>query len=247
MTETKRSDGGPKDTPQKRVPIFNVPFVVLAVIGFIVAVHLATTLVLDNTGVVQLYVWLAFIPLRLTTPGEFPGGMLPLLWTPVTHAFLHGGWEHLAFNSAWLLVFGTPVARRYGPLGFGILFAVGALAGAIAFAIFNLTTLAVVIGASGAISGLTGAAVRFVFQPPILIRDPETGEPVAAGRRLASLVEFVANRRALVFSAVWVLINLGIGVFAIVSNADSGIAWQAHVGGFIAGFVAVAWLERRPI
>ncbi|NOZ32603.1 MAG: rhomboid family intramembrane serine protease [Alphaproteobacteria bacterium] len=247
MSGDENRQRGAKDTSDKPVPVFNVPIVVLGAIGFIVAVHLATTLVLDGNGVFDLYVWLAFIPVRLTMPAEFPGGMWPLLWTPVTHAFLHGGWEHLAFNGAWLLVFGTPVARRYGAPGFAMLFVVGAVAGALAFAVTNLSTIAVVIGASGAISGLTGAAVRFVFQPAIFVRDPDSGRPVAAGRRLANLKEFVANRRALVFTGVWLLINLGIGVFALVTKADSGIAWQAHVGGFLAGFVAVAWLERRLI
>jgi len=228
-----------------RPPIFNLPAVVSGLIGLIIAVHVARTYALDDGGNTNLLVWMAFIKLRLEEAGALPGGWLPLIWTPVTHAFLHAGWEHLLINSAWLVVFGTPVAQRYKGAMFLLIFAVGAAAGAIVFAIFSGSTIGVLVGASGGISALTGAAVRFIFQPLITVRDPETGEIVAAGRKSATIREMFSERRARAFVLVWLGLNLLVPFLpGLMGGVDVQIAWQAHIGGFLAGLFAVPLVER---
>ena len=104
------------DTPQEpqREPIFNVPGVIMVLIGLMWAVHIAADLALDEYGLGNLRIWFAFIPDRITNGAEWQGGALPLLWTGFTHAFLHVDYMHLLVNTAWLMVFGTPVGRRYG-------------------------------------------------------------------------------------------------------------------------------------
>lgn len=242
--ENFRRGPGP-ETPAQ--PVFNVPAAVAACVGFLVAVHLATQLVMDSGGRLNLFAWFAYIPDRWIVPDGYPGGIAAGVWSLVTHAFLHGGWEHLIFNSAWLLVFGSPVARRYGITGFVLLFVAGAIAGAAAFTPGHLNVVTVMVGASGAISALTGAAVRFVFQPIEYVTHPETGDPVPVGRRLGHPIGVFRQQRAFFFSAVWIGINLGTGVIALFNDAAAPIAWQAHIGGFVAGFIVVAWLERRWI
>jgi len=115
-----------------RQPIFLLPGVVTAMVGLMVAIHLAATFVLNQEGQNQLIIWFAFLPLRIVAMGEDPSLGLPLIWTPFTHALLHGGWEHLLVNMAWLAIFATPVARRYGPVPTLLIFFVASAAGAAA-------------------------------------------------------------------------------------------------------------------
>lgn len=229
-----------------RQPAILLPGVITALLGVMLAVHLARTLVLNEQGDAQLVYWLAFIPAR-GLPGEgFDGGWIPLLWTPFTHAFLHAGWEHLLINCAWLAIFGTPVARRYGTWATVILFLASAAAGAAAFAVTTLPGVQVLIGASGGVAGLTGAACRFIFQPVIVGRDPESGETRVLGRRTASLGELMRNQRAGFFIVVWLVLNAAVPFLPMLIGQSVGIAWQAHLGGFLAGLFLTPLFERRP-
>lgn len=232
---------------QERQPVFLLPAVVTVLCGLLVAVHLARTLVLNEAGEWELTVWLAFIPLRLIAGDEIPGGLLPLLWTPFTHAFLHAGWEHLLLNAAWLLIFATPVARRYGAGPTVAVFLLGAAAGAAAFAATTLPELQILVGASGGVAALTGAAVRFMFQPLLIAQDPETGRRVVLGRRLASLGGLLREPRARYFTLIWVILNAAVPLLPLVTGAAVQVAWQAHLGGFFAGLVMVGLFERRAI
>lgn len=230
----------------QREPVFLLPNVVTALCGLLVAVHLARTLVLNEAADLNLTVWLAFIPYRLIAPGEIPGGWLPLLWTPFTHAFLHAGWDHLLMNTAWLAIFATPVARRYGATPTVAIFLVGAAAGAIALAATTLPELQVLIGASGGVAALTGASVRFIFQPVIVASDPATGRRVVLGRRLAGFGELMRDPRSRYFTLIWVILNAAVPFLPLLTGASIQIAWQAHLGGFFAGLLMVGRFERRP-
>jgi membrane associated rhomboid family serine protease len=236
-TADSKGEGG-------REPVFNLPGAVLALCAVMVAVHLAQTFVLNEGGVLSLLIWFAFVPFRIIDSTGSDGGLWPLLWTPVTHAFLHGGWEHLIFNTLWLAIFGTPIARRYGTVPFFAIFFISAIAGALAYAAYALSVgqAGFLIGASGGVAGLTGAAVRFMFQPVIVARHPETGEAIPLGRRLASLRDLMANPQPRYFILVWIVLN---GVIPLLPIAGMQIAWHAHIGGFLAGLLIVPLFERR--
>lgn len=236
--QEKQGQGG-------REPIFNLPGAVLALCAAMVAVHLAKTFVLNKEGQIQLLIWFAFVPFRIMDATGSDGGLWPLIWTPVTHAFLHGGWEHLIFNTLWLAIFGTPVVRRYGNAAFLIIFLVSAIAGAAVYAVYSLSVgqPGFLLGASGGIAGLTGAAVRFMFQPVIVTRHPETGEVIPLGRKLATLGELVANPQPRFFILIWVVLN---GIVPLLPIGGAAIAWHAHLGGFFAGLLLVPLFERRP-
>lgn len=228
-----------------REPAILLPGVITALLGLMLAVHLARTFVLNEQGDEQLHVWLAFIPARAAPQFMLDGGWIPLLWTPFTHAFLHAGWEHLLINCAWLAIFGTPVARRYGPRATVILFLASAAVGAAAFAVTTFPEFQVLIGASGGVAGLTGAACRFIFQPVIVGRDPESGEERVLGRRMASLGELMRNQRAGFFIVVWLVLNAAVPFLPMLIGQSIGIAWQAHLGGFLAGLFLAPLFERR--
>jgi len=229
-----------------RQPIFMLPGIITAMVGALLVVHLARTFALNDYGDLALVYWVGFIPLRLLMPGEFDGGWFPLLWTGFTHALLHAGWEHLLLNCAWLAIFGTPVARRYGSIPVVVIFLASALVGAVFFAATTLPELQVLVGASGGIAGLTGAACRFMFQPVIYARHPETGAPIPLGRRTASFGDLARNRQAAFFIVMWLVLNAAVPFLPLLIGQSIGIAWQAHLGGFIAGILMVPLFDRRP-
>lgn len=228
-----------------RQPVFLLPGVVTALGAAMVAVHLASG-VLDLAGAQQLTFWLGYIPLRIVAGLEDATVWVPLLWTPFTHAFLHANWEHLAINVAWLAIFATPVARRYGATTTLALFLLCAAAGAAAFTATSLYAGMFLVGASGGVAGLTGAAVRFIFQPVLVGRDPASGEPVMLGRRLAKLTDLFRNPRSRWFTLVWIGINAAVPLLpAFTGGGTIAIAWEAHLGGFFAGLLLVPLFERR--
>lgn len=229
-----------------RQPVFNLQPVVATMAGLFLVIHAAQTFVLNESARNEMLVWFAFIPYRLLDLTASPGGFWPLLWTPITHAFLHAGWEHVLLNTVWFVIFATPVAGRYGGGRMLLLFALGAIAGAAAFAATTLPQFSILLGASGGISALTGAAIRFIFQPIQYAENPETGERVAVGRHLASLREVFRHPTARLFTIVWVVLNGLVPLLPLVMGGmQVEVAWQAHLGGFLVGFFGVPLFERR--
>ncbi len=222
--------------------MFNVPPVVVATVAVLVIVHALRMLILTDSEDLQFLLTFAFIPARYDlTPvagGVFPGGFGADLWTFFTYAFLHADLLHIGINVAWLLPFGTALARRFGAWRYvGFMLAVAA-AGAFAHLITHAGAMVPMIGASAAISGAMAAALRFVFQqggPLGLLRG---GSNDGAYRvPAATLGATFRDARFLMFLATWIGLNavIGLGTVSMGGAADQQIAWQAHIGGFLAG------------
>ena len=226
-----------------REPIFNVPPVVTASLALFGLIHAIRTFLLSPEADVKFLLLFSFIPARYEASplvdGTLPGGVAADLWTFVTYSLIHGDITHLSLNAVWLLAFGTPVARRFGSARFLAFFGLTAAAGAVAHWATHASDGIGMIGASAAISGFMAGAIRFVFQRggPLSLwrRHDESAYRVKA----LSLSEALRDPRVIAFLAVWFGLNLLVGVSSF-SIAGSGqvIAWQAHIGGFLAGLVA---------
>ena len=172
------------------------------------------------------------------------GGPKP--WTLLTYALLHGSWTHVALNTIWLIAFGPPVARRFGSLRFVLFMAVTAIFSALAHWASAPLDFAPLIGASGADSGLMGAATRFMFQP---------GAPLGSSGFLgradiesipaAPLRDLIVEPRARIFLIVWLGTNFIFGAGAQKFGlSDMPVAWVAHLGGFFSGLVLFPLFDR---
>ena len=228
---------------QRSEPMFNIPPVVIATVVVLVLVHALRMLVLSDAVDLRFLLTFAFIPARYDTDlvlgGSFPGGLGADLWTFFTYAFLHADLLHIGLNLAWLLPFGTALARRFGTWRYVAFMLVVAAAGAFAHLVSHPGAMVPMIGASAAISGAMAAALRFVFQrggPLGLWRLDAPGDSyrVPAAPLLATL----RDPRFLIFLGVWMGLNalFGLGSVSMVGEGQE-IAWQAHVGGFLAGLL----------
>ncbi|MFG1263960.1 rhomboid family intramembrane serine protease [Xanthobacter aminoxidans] len=231
-----------------REPVFNVPGAVAVMALGLVAIHAIRVLLLSQDADIEVLTYFAFIPARYTLPDTMfylPGGMGPKLWTVVSYALLHANWMHLIVNLVWLLAFGTPVARRFGSTRFWLFCAVTAAAGAGAHYLANSDAIAPLIGASAAISGTMAAAVRFTFAPGGALSSYRT--IFADHQPAGSLRENFSDKRVLIFVGAWFAFNLlfAFGV-SLPGTEDAEVAWQAHIGGFVAGLLLFPLFDPVP-
>lgn len=251
-------DASPDLPHQGRVPVFNLPRVVTVSIAVLAVIHVVRTVLPDELDL-SVLLNLAFIPARWTAAfdpasaaeivraaGE--GAGRPDIATArqefARYLVADGSWVHLIFNAVWLAVFGTPVARRYGVLRYGLLALAGVVVGALVHLFVDPYSLMPLVGASAGISALMAAAARFVFQPPPSF---VAGAPWQLPPRptLQTIPELLRNRPAVLFLGVWFITNLLFGVLALPLGGSEGpIAWDAHLGGFAAGFFLLPLMER---
>ncbi len=232
----------------KQPAMFNVPNVVLLMIALLVVVHSGLWALGQDWQVWSLYA-LSFIPSRFGGPEmpAFPQGAQ--YWSFVTSALLHADVYHLASNCFWLLVFSTPLARRWGNLRYLVFCILAATAGSAAMLIAHWQQFIIVIGASGIVSAALAAAVPIMFADGFSYG--RTND--AAYRRLGVLtpMQLFNNYRALVFTAIFLAMTLLSGASQNLSGTafleERSIAWQAHLGGFIAGFILFYLLDRWKV
>lgn len=229
----------PRPDSRPREPLFNIPAVVVCLIAAIALVHLARVQILNADQDFWLIVHAAFVP-------DFYSGRYTVdAWSviaPFTYTLLHGDVIHLAVNVVWLSAFGSPLANRLGAGRFLLFWAATGLAAAGLHYLLHPDSQAPLIGASGAISGMMGAAARFGFRSVRLLRGASFAGPPLTVR------ESLSSRSVLIFLAVWMAINLFTGLASGVPGVSGQIAWEAHVGGFLAGFLTIAlFLPPRPV
>lgn len=220
-------------------PVFNLPRSLVVTMALLVIVFVVDTYLLSDEQQSMVLVLFAFTPLRYVYP--LADQHFAWLWTPVTYSFLHGGIEHIGFNALWLLAFGAPVIRRIGTVRYVLFWILSSAAAAFFHAALHWGDDTVLIGASGVISALMGAACRFAF-PTRGGYDRQFGHLYPRQTILGAL----RNRTVVIFTLMWLFGNVLIAVGLPLVGGDMGeIAWDAHVGGFLFGFLLFGWFDRK--
>jgi membrane associated rhomboid family serine protease len=227
----------------QRQPIFNAPAAVVGLLALLIAIHVARLLISEQQDWWVIST-MSLIPVRLGIPShQFPGGLPAQLAPVVTHMLLHGDFAHLLINAAWLLIFGTVVARRLGSLRFVLFTLAAGIAAALVFVAANPGGRTPMVGASGAVSGLMGAMMLLYFPAQDRGWTRILAERPGFIPRM-SVRDAVTDRRWLAATGVIVALNLLLGTSVGNELAGSGIAWEAHLGGYFAGVLGFGLFDR---
>lgn len=194
----------------------------------LIAVNLAVFFIELQRGTAFITEW-AFIPARFT---DNPSGDAV---TILSAMFMHGGWLHLGGNMLYLWIFGDNVEDRFGPVRYLLFYLVTGLAATFAQYAVNPGSAIPNVGASGAIAGVLGA---------YLVMFPRARVDVLLGRHVVAMPAFLVL-------GFWIVLQLVSGVGSIADTAQTeqgGVAYMAHIGGFVAGLVLVVVFGglRRP-
>jgi membrane associated rhomboid family serine protease len=217
------------------IPSRRAPVVTWAILAVNVAVFL-WQLTLPEPGVRRLFYLFGIVPARLSDPawaaaaGFPPGGLLAFF----TSMFLHGGLLHIVSNMWSLWIFGDNVEDRMGRFRFLLFYLGCGLAAGFVHWFSDPASTIPTVGASGAIAGVLGAYLRWYPGAKVLTLIPIFIYPL-----------FV-DLPAVVFLGVWFVTQLFSGAASLGAGATAGgVAWWAHVGGFVAGLVLAGFFARR--
>jgi len=213
--------------------LFTLLLIITNILTFIFEISL-------GQNVDRLVFYFGVTPVRYTNPHFVAEVGLPGLLLPIfASMFLHGGWLHVLGNMLFLFVFGRSIEDRFGHLKFLFIYFLGGLGGALLHILLNAGSRTPTIGASGAIAGILGA--YFISYP---------------AARITTLVPILfffwtIEVPALLLLGYWFLIQFftGFQMQAIQTATHGGVAWWAHVGGFLVGLTLAATLRprrRRP-
>ena len=176
-----------------------------------------------NGGDAFIQQW-AFVPRRFLAN---PGGDFPTLFTSM---FMHAGWLHLLGNMLYLWIFGDNVEDRFGHIKFTIFYLLCGIAATFAQLAFSSGSNIPNLGASGAIAGVLGSYILLF---------PRSRVSVLMGRGVIPMP-------ALAVIGLWIVLQFVSGIGSISNTAESGgVAYMAHIGGFIAGFVLTLLFRGR--
>jgi len=233
---------GDEDTGDQRV----IPYVNLAIIAINVLVFLYQLVNPDFTN------GYSAVPAEITSGkdiiGQFPivapdgtsvvideaPGPMPIWLTLLTSTFMHGGWLHIGGNMLFLFIFGDNIEKAYGHIKYVIFYLVCGIIASLAHVLSQPDSIIPSLGASGAISGVLAA---------YLVLFPTNRVKVLLTLGFVLLRPIMVP--AVVMIGLWALLQFVNGLGAIaVSEETSGVAYWAHIGGFIAG--AVITLLAKP-
>jgi membrane associated rhomboid family serine protease len=198
---------GDDDSGRRTVPLVTYALIALNVLFFFVEM---------SGGDAFIGKW-AFVPSRFLAN---PSGDILTLFTSM---FMHGGWVHLGGNMLYLWIFGDNVEDRFGHIKFIIFYLLCGLAATFAQLAFSVGSNIPNLGASGAIAGVLGAYILLFPQGKVRVMQGQQ----------------VVQVSALIVIGLWIVLQLfsGIGSITSATGDTGGVAYMAHIGGFVAGFV----------
>ena len=227
-----------RDTiPSTRVPVVTIGIIIANSLVFLFELGRGTCgleYLFDDWGVVPCYFTGKCLS-RLRTPcGFIPAHLQPNYFTLLSSMFLHGGWMHIIGNMWSLWIFGDNIEDRMGRVGFLCFYLLSGLAAGVLHIAFNTTSRAPTVGASGAIAGVMGAYLLLFPRATVI-----TLVPIFIFLQAVELP-------AVVFLGLWFLMNLWSGIGSLAAHTQAGgVAWWAHIGGFLLGLLWALPLRRR--
>jgi len=217
------------DNPRIGTPMVTWSIIAVCVLVFFWQLSLGT-----NGGEIAVYQF-GMIPARLFGSATLDPELaeVPAWATVFTSMFMHGGWMHLGFNMLFLWIFGDNVEDSMGHGRYLVFYLLCGVAAALAQAFVNPDSTIPMVGASGAISGVLGAYLLL--------------HPHATVRTVIFLGIFVTMMHlpALVVLGLWILLQLVSAAFS--SSGEPGVAFWAHIGGFVAGMALVPLFKKRDV
>jgi len=216
------------DNPSKTFPIITI-FLILANICVFIYQHFGVP-----GGAAVLFSRLGCIPYEFSHFVDLaPPALVPIPLTIFTAMFMHAGWIHLLGNMLFLWIFGDNIEDRLGRLRYLFFYLLCGIAASLLHIFTNLNSKIPSIGASGAIAGVMGAYM-FLY-------------PKARIRTLVIWGLFIQIVRipAVIVLGYWIILQIFVGFVESGSRTGSGIAWFAHVGGFVAGFILIMMTKKR--
>ena len=211
-------------------PVTLIPFVTISIIVLNILVFLLQ--VTSQSGIKEATYAYGALPHSLLTM-EKTQPIHPLM-TVFSSMFMHGGLFHLGGNMLYLWIFGNNIEDRLGHVRFIIFYLLCGITAAYAHAVTSAHSLVPMIGASGAVSGILGAYVLLF--------------PKANVHTLLFLGFFVTTVKipALIVIGFWAIIQFINGLISAGLHEGSGVAWFAHIGGFLIGLLTIKlWVPRR--
>jgi membrane associated rhomboid family serine protease len=212
-------------TPRRSPPVMTLLLIAANTLVFLYQISLSSR---AGDALVNTY---GLVPVRIehALAGTHHGTLAQALVPLFTCMFLHGGWMHIIGNMWFLWIFGGNVEDRLGPFPYLLFYIVCGLGSGISQVLFSWGSPIPSIGASGAISGVLGAYVVFFPGSRILTLVP------------LFVVFFMARIPAFVFILLWFAAQFLSGLGSLGAVNAGGVAWWAHVGGFLIGaLIAVA-------
>lgn len=215
-------------------PVQQVPIVAWSLIAACVAVFL-WQISLSEKLVTELFLAYGVVPAQLFDRSGTVNALVPSEFTLVSSQFLHGGFGHLVGNMLFLYIFGDNVEAAMGRLKFLVFYVASGIAAALGHGMLTPTSTIPMIGASGAISGVLGAYL--LLYPHARVRVLFLPLPIPIIR-----VFFIP---AVMVLGIWFLIQFVSA--AITSPEGGGVAFAAHVAGFVAGMVLLPLFKKRDV
>ncbi|HLB94651.1 MAG TPA: rhomboid family intramembrane serine protease [Nitrospiria bacterium] len=218
------------DNPTKTVPLVTVTIIIAATLIFFYQISLG-----QEGGQLFVYQYGA-IPAAVFGYESLPreAMAIPTSFTLITSMFLHGGFMHLIGNMLYLWIFGNNIEDVMGHVRFIVFYLVCGVAAAMSHALTAPDSVVPMIGASGAISGVLGAYLLLYPRAHVLVLIP---------LGLFTRLVYIPAGFVLGF---WFVLQL-ISVTASAGSGGGGVAWFAHIGGFVAGMLLIGLFKHRSV
>lgn len=216
------------DNPTRLTPIITITFIVICIVVFLYQAGLP-----QEPAEVFAYQYGA-IPALIFGHASLPDEVrvaFPVSLTLITSMFLHGGWMHLLGNMLYLWIFGNNIEDVMGHAKFVVFYVLSGILAALSHALTDPFSQIPMVGASGAISAVLGAYLLLFPRAHVLVLLPAIGMTrVPAG----------------IVLGMWFVTQLISGGMSV-GSSGGGVAFFAHIGGFIAGMVLIGLFKRRDV